>query len=155
MLKINIIAIGKIKEKYFKDAISEYQKRLQNTVNLSIIELEECLLSGSNNIETVKDNESNKLLSEIKGYSILLDIEGRALNSLEFSGTFNKLMTEGNNEISFLIGGSYGVNEKLKNAVNMRLTFGKMTYPHQLMRVILIEQIYRAFSIMNHSQYHK
>lgn len=153
MLKINVICVGSIKEKYFVDAIKEYQKRLSRFCSLSIIEVQEEAQEKS--IDKKIEKESVKLLSVCKGIIILLDREGKMVSSEELAGSLDKLSSGGVSEISFVIGGSNGVSEELKSKAKMSFSFGKITYPHQLFRVILLEQIYRAFSILNNSPYHK
>lgn len=154
MLKINIIAIGKIKESYFKDAINEYLKRLKVYAKVSITELPECPLTASNNESIIKDKESETLLKAASGYVILLDIEGNNLKSDKLSQMIQAI-TSIKSEISFIIGGSHGVNDMLRKKADYVLSFGNNTYPHQLMRVILCEQIYRSFMIMANTPYHK
>ena len=149
---IKIICIGKIKENYLKDAILEYKKRISKYTNIEIIELDDynydvkkTLLSEYNNIIKVM-NESD--------YNILLDINGIELDSLSLAKKINDTLSI-NSNITFIIGGSYGVMDELRDKVNYRLSFSKMTFPHQLFRVMLLEQIYRAYKINNHEEYHK
>lgn len=154
MLKINILCVGKIKESFLKDAICEYEKRLSKAVKLNIIELEEGNANSPVNI--IVEQECKKILNHIKGYVILLDIKGKNIKSEELSSlVFDRIIQEGYSEISFVIGGSYGTNNQLQSIANYRLSFGNMTFPHQLMRVILLEQIYRAYTISINSPYHK
>ena len=149
---IKIICIGKIKENYLKDAINEYKKRISKYTNIEIIELEDynydikkTLLCEYNNIIKVMNSSD---------YNILLDINGTELDSLSLAKKINDTLNI-NSNITFIIGGSYGVLDELRNKVNYHLSFSKMTFPHQLFRVMLLEQIYRAYKINNHEEYHK
>ena len=143
---IKIICVGKIKEQYLKDAILEYKKRISKYHKLEIIELPD------NSIE----EEGNAILKVIndKDYVITLEIEGQMIDSIEFSNRMEKIFIEHSN-ITFIIGGSDGLSDKIKAISNFKLSFSKMTFPHQLFRVILLEQIYRAFKIINKESYHK
>ena len=143
---IKIICVGKIKEQYLKDAILEYKKRISKYHKLEIIELPD------NSIE----EEGNVILKVIndKDYVITLEIEGQMIDSIEFSNRMEKIFIEHSN-ITFIIGGSDGLSDKIKAISNFKLSFSKMTFPHQLFRVILLEQIYRAFKIMKNETYHK
>lgn len=149
---IKIICIGKIKENYLKEAINEYKKRISKYTNIEIIELDDynydvkkTLLCEYNNIIKVMNTSD---------YNILLDINGNELDSLSFAKKINDTLTI-NSNITFIIGGSYGVLDELRDKVNYRLSFSKMTFPHQLFRVLLLEQIYRSYKINNHEEYHK
>ena len=160
MIKINIIAVGKLKEKYLADGCKEYIKRLGAYSKVNIIEIGEYRCSdnpSASEIEIVKEKEGEQILSKIpKGsYIIPMCIEGTMLSSEEFSAKLESAMLGGSGEFTFIIGGSFGLSDKVKQQGNIKLSFGKITLPHQLMRVILLEQIYRAFSIMNNSKYHK
>ena len=152
MITIKIVCVGNLKEKFWKDACDEYKKRLQKHCNLKIVEVDE------KNIyqlpEKIVESEGKEILSNIGKYTILLDIKGKTLSSEEFASHLQKLANE-TSEITFVIGGSYGVSEQVKNAVNEKISFGKITYPHNLARVILLEQLYRAFMIGSGSKYHK
>ena len=156
MLKINLIAIGDIKEKYLKDAINEYLKRLTRFAEVKIIELKENNPKSNSpaEIKSALQKDKTEIEKHIKGYCVCLDIEGKMLTSEEFSKSIEKISIN-NSEISFIIGASNGLDEELKSRCNMRLSFSKMTFPHQLMRVILAEQIYRAFKIIRKETYHK
>lgn len=152
MLKINIVAIGKIKDKYIISGIEEYLKRLKPYINFSIIELAENKDTFDSHI---KDSENIiKYLEKNKSYNILLDISGKSLDSVELSKMIEKISLT-NSEISFIIGGSRGVSDKLRKLCNKRISFSKLTFPHQLFRLMLVEQIYRAISIQNNIKYHK
>ncbi len=157
MKKINIICVGNLKEKYFKEAVAEYQKRLKPYCDLNIIEIQESMLVKNNEseINKVKEKEGQAIISKLNdGYNILLDLEGVNITSEELSVKIDKIYLS-NNLINFVIGGSYGVSCEVKEKINDKIAFGKITYPHQLMRVILVEQIYRQFKIKEGSAYHK
>lgn len=149
-----IICIGKIKEEYLTKGILEYKKRINGFSSLEIIELKEYnTLDISKNVE----NEGKEILSRIKNddYVISLEIEGNVINSVEFSQYLEKLPTYGKSRIIFVIGGSNGLSNEVKKRSDYALSFSKMTFPHQLMRLIIMEQIYRALTIMNNREYHK
>ena len=148
---IKIICIGKIKENYLKEAINEYTKRLSKYTKLEIIELEDEPI-----IEKAKKIEAERIIKHIKenDYIITLEIEGNKLSSEELSKKIeNTLIT--NSNITFIIGGSYGLDDSIKARSNYKLSFSNLTFPHQLFRVILLEQIYRSFKIINNENYHK
>ncbi len=149
---IKIICIGKIKEEYLKEAILEYTKRLSKYTKLEIIELPDKDYDIKKTLEVERDSILNKLNKS--DYNILLDIEGNAYNSIEFSKELDKIRNQ-NSNITFIIGGSNGVHEDIKKIVNERISFSKLTFPHQLFRVMLLEQIYRSFKILNNEEYHK
>ena len=160
MLKIKIITIGKIKESSIKEMLSEYEKRLSRYCDISIIELddEKELSDNNKDIEKVVNIESEKILKQFEknnDYKILLDINGKELNSIEFAEKIANINNDLNKNIVFVIGGSNGVNDDIRNKVDYRLSFSKLTFPHQLFRVILVEQIYRCFKIINGEKYHK
>ena len=152
MITIKIVCVGNLKEKFWKEACEEYKKRLQKHCNLKIIEVDE------KNIyqlpEKIVESEGKEILANIGKYTILLDIKGKTLSSEEFASHLQELANE-TSEVNFIIGGSYGVSDEVKNAVNEKISFGKITYPHNLARVILLEQLYRAFMINSGSKYHK
>ena len=150
---IKIICIGKIKENYFVDAIKEYQKRISKFHQLEIIELEDV---GLDDKKVILKKEEEKLLKVInpKDYIITLEIEGKELSSIELSKKIEDTLIT-NSNITFIIGGSYGLSDTIKSMSNFKLSFSKMTFPHQLFRVILLEQIYRSFKIINNEEYHK
>ncbi len=147
-----IICIGKIKEKYLQEAIEEYQKRISKYTKLEIIELPDYNYDIKKTIKEESDNIM-KVLNK-NDYNILLDINGSLLSSVELSNKINNILIN-NSNITFIIGGSFGVSDEIKSMVNYKLSFSKMTFPHQLFRVILLEQIYRSFKIINHEEYHK
>lgn len=159
-MNIDIISVGNIKEKYFTDAIREYSKRMTNYANLNIIEIDEYKLpnnpSKAQVLEAI-EKEANTIISRIRdrAYIVALCIEGKQASSENFSKKIQKLAVEGYSDICFIIGGSYGLSDKIKQKSQLKLSFSKMTFPHQLMRVVLIEQIYRAFRIIRNEPYHK
>lgn len=147
---IKLIVVGKIKEKYLKDAIGEYTKRLSKYTKLEIIEVND---DASVN-ELVKEKEEIIKHINKNEYVVALDIEGNNLSSIEFSKFINNTFIN-YSCITFIIGGSNGLHDDIKNLVNKRISFSKLTFPHQLFRVMLLEQIYRAFKISNNEAYHK
>lgn len=156
-MKINIVCVGTIKEKYLTEAIGEYTKRISRFATCNIIEVKEEKLPNNYSdadIDHVKECESERLIEKISGHAILLDIKGKMLDSVQFSRKIEDIK-QSSSTISFIIGGSYGVSDKLKNLCKDSISISYMTFPHQLMRVILLEQIYRAFTISNHITYHK
>ena len=160
MLTVNIIYVGSFKEKYLKDASSEYEKRISQYCRLNSIGLKEspvCEDPSPAQIASVLEAEEKKILENIKpgSYSIALCIEGTMLSSEQLAEKIDRAATNGYSVINFIIGSSHGMSEKVKAACDFRLSFSKMTFPHQLMRIILEEQIYRAFSINNNGKYHK
>lgn len=159
-MKITILTVGKIKEKYLKDAIFEYKKRLSKYCSIDIKEvLDEKAPESMSRAEEeiVKNKEGEKLLKLIKDrqYLITLEINGEQISSEGLSDKIKKLAINGNSDIVFVIGGSLGLSKELSKRSDCRLSFSKMTFPHQLMRVILIEQIYRSFRIIKGEPYHK
>lgn len=150
---IKIITVGQIKEKYLRDAIEEYSKRLSKYTKLDIIEVKD---EGLVEEEKAKELEAEKIKKHIspKDYVITLEIDGEELSSIELSKKIETTLIE-NSNITFIIGGSYGIGEEIRNLSNYKLSFSKMTFPHQLFRVILLEQIYRSFKIINNESYHK
>ncbi len=156
MVKINIVCIGKIKDKYIKDGIDEFRKRLSKYVNLSVIELAE--ENDNRSVDYAITRETDRIIDTIikksKSYNILLDLKGEMKTSEEMALKLEKISLT-NSEINFIIGGSNGVGDKLRQIVDCRLKFSSMTFPHQLMRLILIEQIYRWITINKNIKYHK
>ena len=150
---IRIITVGTIKEKYLKDAIEEYLKRLKKYTNIELIEVKDEGLVEEQKAINLEGEKINKYLSP-KDYIITLEIEGKAFSSEEFASKLNQIQIE-NSNIVFIIGGSYGLSDEIKNKSKIHLSFSKMTFPHQLFRVFLLEQIYRAYKIMNNESYHK
>jgi len=157
MIKIKLIAVGKVKEKYFAEAIAEYSKRLSRYCDFKIEEIRE------ENFDKVDAAIANKIMrteaermeKAIKGYPVALAVEGRKISSEGLADFIRKNADGGVGEICFLIGGSYGIDEALKAKCKDKISFSDMTFPHTLMRVMAAEQIYRAFSIINGSEYHK
>ena len=148
-----IITVGQIKENYLKEAIEEYQKRLQKFTSLEIIELKDEGLVEEEKAKKLEAEKIEKYIQE-KDYIITLEIEGKEYTSLEFAEKLRNIQIESSN-ITFIIGGSYGLSDSIKQKAKMHLSFSKMTFPHQLFRVILLEQIYRAYKINNNESYHK
>ena len=155
-MNVSIICVGKVKEKYIIEGINEFLKRMQSFAKMKIVELKEDGNDSSRNISIEKESEDIlKAMEKLGGYNILLDIQGKNFSSEEMSEEIERLTVNGVSSINFIIGGSYGVSENVRKAVDMRLSFSKMTFPHQLMRLILSEQIYRWFSIIKNTKYHK
>ena len=152
-MKINIIAVGKIKEKYLIDGIKEYAKRLSAYAVINEIEVPE--ETSLLNIENKSKKEGERLLEKAKGFKIGLDSKGLNLESRELAKFVHANMVNGVSEMSFIIGGSNGLSNEVRGKCDMLLSFGKMTFPHQLFRLMLYEQIYRAFTIINNTPYHK
>lgn len=152
MLKINIVCVGNLKDKFYIDACSEYVKRLSRFCELKVYELKEC--TNIDNIEQIKTQEGLEILKHIKGFVILADVQGKELSSEKFAEKI-KSLTQTTSEITFVIGGSYGVSKQVKDNANFSLSVSPMVFPHRLFRVMLLEQIYRAFTINNNIKYHK
>lgn len=159
MIKINIICVGKIKEKYLLEGIKEYQKRLSKYCSLQFIELEDEKIYENSNPSLdliIKEKESKKVIDKIpEGYSILLDVIGEENSSENMARTLEKIIDQGNSKINFIISGSLGPSEELRNKVNKKMSLSKLTFTHQMTRLILLEQIYRCFKINNNETYHK
>ena len=159
-MNISVISVGKLKEKYLKLGIEEFSKRLSKYCKLDLIELEDekCPENLSEkDMEIVKNKEGQRILSKIKNnsYVIALSIDGKNLSSEELADTISKLAVRGNSHITFIIGGSLGLSDEVLKRADYKLSFSKMTFPHQLMKLILLEQVYRAFRINNNEPYHK
>ncbi len=159
-MKITVICVGKIKEKYFQDAIKEYSKRLSRYCKLDIVELvDEKTPDGCSEAieEQIKAKEGERILNALKGdeYVVSLAIEGKKLDSVALANKMNNLGIQGNSHIAFIIGGSLGLDKRVTSKSDMLLSFSDMTFPHQLMRVILLEQVYRGFRIIHGEPYHK
>ncbi|MDY0237024.1 MAG: 23S rRNA (pseudouridine(1915)-N(3))-methyltransferase RlmH [Gudongella sp.] len=158
-MKIRIVAVGKIKEKYLVDGINEYLKRISRYSKIEVIEVPD--EKAPDNLsprdeEIIKEKEGEKILSKIGNeFVIVLAIEGKKLNSVELAELIEKTFSYESNEITFVIGGSLGLDKRVYDRSNLKLSFSDMTFPHQLMRMILLEQIYRAFRINNNEPYHK
>ena len=159
-MKITILCVGKVKEKFYRDAIGEYQKRLRRYCKLEIVEVtdEKTPDGASETVENqIKEKEGNRILSKIReeDYVIALAIDGKMQDSVELSKNIQQLGVRGKSSIVFVIGGSLGLSKAVLKRANEKLSFSKMTFPHQLMRVILLEQVYRSYRIMNGEPYHK
>lgn len=159
MVSINVICVGKLKEKYLKDAVLEYSKRLSKYCNLNIIEIsDEKLPNKINNsiINEIKEKECRKILNNIKkdSYIISLDLKGKEYSSEEFSAKIQNITIKGFSSITFIIGGTLGITNEVLNKSNELICFSKMTFPHQLIRVFLLEQLFRGFKILNNETYH-
>ena len=159
-MKISILTVGKIKENYLSEAIAEYAKRLSRYCKLEILQVQYEKtpdLAGDLQINQIKEKEGARLASYIKeeAYVIALAIDGKQLSSEELAEKIDVLGIGGISHIQFLIGGSLGLSDAILKRANFKLSFSKMTFPHQLMRVILLEQIYRSYRIINHEPYHK
>ncbi len=159
-MKITILSVGKIKEKFFIDAVNEYKKRLSKfcTIVEEVVQDERADENFSDKeIEQVKLIEGQKILKKIKdsSFTIVLCIEGNQLSSTEFADKIRNLAVNGNSDICFIIGGSNGLSDEVLKRADLKLSFSKMTFPHQLFKVLLFEQIYRAFKINANESYHK
>ncbi len=167
MITINILCCGKIKENFFNGAIDEYSKRLNKYCNLNIIEISDEKVPdklNSNLVEEIKNKEADKMLAKLginannkklNTYLISCDLNGKNLSSEEFSEHIEKIALNGNSNITFVIGGTLGIGKEVLDLANEKLCFSKMTFPHQLMRVILLEQLFRAFKISKGETYHR
>ena len=158
-MKVSIICVGKIKEKFFTDAIKEYSKRISRFADFEITELPDERIpdnASEKESEQIKIREGEKILSKIdpRSYVISLCIEGKTLDSFELANTMRNAYQTAN-RITFIIGGSLGLSDKVKSHSDLKLSFGRMTLPHQLMRVVLTEQVYRSFMINSGATYHK
>lgn len=149
---ITIISVGKLKEKYLNDGINEYLKRLSKYMKVELIEVEDVSFDKEKTLKEEARNIQKRL--NLKSYIITLEIDGKELTSLELSDLINKTSIN-NSDITFIIGGSYGLDDSIKQLSNYKLSFSKLTFPHQLFRLILLEQIYRSYKIINNETYHK
>lgn len=163
-MNISIICVGKLKEKYLKDAVAEYSKRLSRFCKLNIIEVPDEKTPDNASIKEeilIKEKEGTAILKQLpttgsqNSYIIVLDLKGELLSSEELASSINKITLSGKSDIFFIIGGSLGISQDVLNRSDFKLCFSKMTFPHQLMRVFLLEQIYRSFKIINGEPYHK
>ena len=150
---IKLITVGQIKETYLKEAVKEYEKRLSKYTKLEIIELKDLSYDDESKV-LLEEGQSILKHIDSKDYVITLEIEGNTLSSEEFAAKIDSTLID-NSNITFVIGGSLGLSEEVKERSNFKLSFSKMTFPHQLFRIILLEQIYRAFKIINNETYHK
>ena len=160
MLHIKIVAVGRLKEQYLRDASAEYEKRLSAFCKLDITELEPEKLPDNPNptqINTALEKEAEKILKTLPQGALILPmcIEGKLLSSTELSAKINSTATSGNGNICFIIGGSYGLSDRIKQKADLKLSMSPMTFPHQLARIMLLEQIYRSFKILQGGTYHK
>ena len=159
-MNIYVICVGKLKEKYWTEALSEYRKRLSKYCNLLIEELKEERLPDNASLaqeEAVKEEEGKRILGKLKAgtYVIALDVKGEALSSEGLAQFVKDLGIKGRSDVAFIIGGSLGLSQGVLDRSDLRLSFSKMTFPHQMMRVILLEQLYRSFKINRNEVYHK
>lgn len=159
-MNVTVICLGKLKEKYLSDAVTEYSKRISAYGKLDIIELNPVKLSenpSESEIKTALEKEALEIIKKTpqNSFIIPLCVEGELLSSEGLANKFNKISLSGKSNIVFIIGSSYGLADIIKEQAHLRLSFSKMTFPHQLMRVMLLEQIYRAFQINNNGKYHK
>ena len=159
-MKITLIAVGKLKEKYLKDAIAEYTKRLSRYCHLEIIEVADEKTpdqAGNAAEEGIREKEGERILRYIRDdmFVITLEVDGKMLSSEELADKINMLGIQGHSSIAFIIGGSIGLGKRVRKRSDYALSFSKMTFPHQLMRVILLEQVYRVYRIINGEPYHK
>ena len=159
-MKIKVVTVGKLKEKYLKDGISEYSKRISRFAKLEMIELaDEKTPDKASELENQKilEIEGQRILSKVgdRDFVIALAIEGKTFSSEEFSKQLEEASIKGFSTLTFIIGGSLGLSQGVKKRANLSVSFGRLTLPHQLMRLVLVEQIYRAFTIQQGSPYHK
>lgn len=156
-MNARIVCVGKLKEKYLKEGIEEYAKRLSRFCKFEIIEVNEefCSDTSEKSLENVKIAEGERIISKLKDYSIALDLKGKMLTSRQLSQKISLLKQQGISTVTFVIGGSYGLSQNVIDKCDFSLCFGAITYPHQLIRLVLTEQIYRAFMIEEGSAYHK
>lgn len=158
-MKIKLITVGKIKENYLKAAIDEYTKRLSRYTNLEEIEISDERAPENlslKEIEIIKDKEGNKIINKLNNeFIIALDIKGKQFDSAKLAQKIREIFSYNNSNIVFIIGGSLGLSKAVLTKANLKLSFSKLTFPHQLMKVILLEQIYRSFRIINNEPYHK
>ena len=160
MLNINVISVGKLKEGYLRDACAEYIKRLGAYSKVKVTELSESRLSDNpseKEIASALENEAKAIMAAVPKDSavIAMCIEGRQMSSENFAARLNKFAVDGKSSVSLIIGSSFGLSDTVKNAAALRLSMSEMTFPHQLARVMLLEQLYRAMSILNNGKYHK
>lgn len=156
MITINVVAVGNLKEKFWEDAVKEYTKRIGAYAKINIVEIKESVYGNSaKEIEIAKQKEAEKLKKYMQGYCVALEVKGETYTSEGFAEHIENLSNKGVSTINFFIGGSYGLDQTFSKQLNENMSFSKFTFPHQLMRVILLEQIYRAFTIINNKTYHK
>ncbi|MBQ0017274.1 MAG: 23S rRNA (pseudouridine(1915)-N(3))-methyltransferase RlmH [Clostridiales bacterium] len=155
-MEVNVITVGSLKEKYFKDAVEEYKKRIGGFCKINVVEVKDIDLgTNEGDIQKAKKLEAEALSKYKKGYCIALEIKGQTFTSEGFAEKLKNIFDKTNSTISFFIGGSNGLDKEFSDSMDMKLSFSDFTFPHQLMRVVLLEQIYRAFMINNNRTYHK
>lgn len=158
-MKVTLICVGKVKEKFYRDTIKEYEKRLGAYIKLNTIEIndEKVKVENDSEIALAMEKEGNNILSKIKDtqYVITLEILGKSISSEQFAAKIDNLMLTGKSDVVLVIGGSYGLSDSVKKRSDYALSFSKMTFPHQMMRVVLLEQVYRAYRIITGASYHK
>lgn len=156
-MNITVIAIGKIKEAYFRESINEYIKRLSSYCSLKIVEIPSEPIFDEKDYKKYKQNEAKKILQYLNtnSYIITLEIEGKQLSSPDLAQKINGISNDGYNELTLIIGGANGLDDDISKKADFKLSFSKMTFTHQMIRVILLEQIYRAFKILNNENYHR
>lgn len=159
-MKIKLICVGKLKEKYLSDGMNEYLKRLSAYAQVEVVEVADEKIPDNASLAQemlVKAKEGRRILDKVKqeDYVILLDVKGQEIDSEQFADRIEDCMINGKSTIDFIIGGSLGHGDEVLSRANLRVSFSQMTFPHQLMRLILVEQIYRAFKIIKHETYHK
>ncbi len=157
-MKVKIVCVGKVKEKYFSQAIDEYKKRLGRFCSVEIVEVAEYTEKNQNpsqkQIETILQNEAKDVEKKLEGFVVVLDKDGQKLSSEQFAKTLHD-QQQTNSTFTFVLGSSFGLSEQIKQRANLKFSFGNVTLPHTLARVVLTEQIYRAFMILSNSNYHK
>ncbi len=159
-MKIKLICVGKLKEKYLSDGMNEYLKRLSAYAQVEVVEVADEKIPDNASLAQemlIKAKEGRRILDKVKqdDYVILLDVKGQEIDSEQFADRIEDCMINGKSTIDFIIGGSLGHGDEVLSRANLRVSFSQMTFPHQLMRLILVEQIYRAFKIIKHETYHK
>ena len=159
-MKVTIISVGKVKDKYLQLGIDEFKKRLSRFCNLEIIEVKDEPLSdkaSERDLDIVRQKEGNLILSKLSGsaYVVVMDVDGKQLSSEQLADKIREVTTYGQSHIVFIIGGSVGLSDQIKKSADLKLSFSKMTFPHQLFKLMLLEQIYRAFKINVNESYHK
>ena len=159
-MKLTIITVGKLKEKYWREAVKEYEKRLGKYASVTMMEVadeKEPNNASLKDLEMIKEKEAERILSKIKDnqYVVTLEIDGKEYTSEQLAMEYQKWKNTGKSNVVFVIGGSNGIGEDVKKRSNQEISFGKMTYPHQMMKVILLEQLFRVNKILNNESYHK
>ena len=155
MQKIKIVCIGSIKDKFYIDAIAEYKKRLSKYCDFEIVELPEVLPLSRCNESQIKDKEAEEIVKVLTGFVVVMDLRGNKLSSEDLAELIKERAIQSDSKVTFVIGGSLGLGDEVLKRANLKIRVGKMTFPHQLMRVMLTEQIYRAETIINNVKYHK